>query len=129
GGRGVAFSRGVDGVPLPGSRWEPEAPPWSADVPLLICSTRTETTLIAGGADRSLFSLDGAGLRTALAGWFREEERAGGGIDAVVAAFAALHPAASPSELFFLVTSDLYSRLPGWVVAHPKAPHAPSTPR
>ncbi len=110
----------ADGRHLPRSPWDPAAPDCSAAVPLLICSTRTETTLLAGGADPSLFALDDAGLRARLRGWLRDDERP----DDVADAFARLYPDVSPSELFFLVTTDLYSRLGGWVVADRKADQA-----
>ena len=126
GGR-VPFSPVADGRHLPRSPWDPEAPPWSADVPLIVLSTRTETTLLAGAADPSLFALDDAGLRSKLRGWLREAEAADGGLDAIVDEFARLHPEASPSELFFLITTDLYSRLPGWTVADRKAVQAAAT--
>jgi para-nitrobenzyl esterase len=114
------FSPVADGRHLPRSPWDPAAPDCSAAVPLLICSTRTETTLLAGGADPSLFALDAAGLRARLRGWLRDDERP----DDVADAFARLYPDVSPSELFFLVTTDLYSRLGGWVVADRKADQA-----
>jgi para-nitrobenzyl esterase len=122
GGR-TPFSPVADGRRLPRSPWEPAAPPSSAAVPLLICSTRTETTLLAGAADPSLFALDDAGLRVRLRDWLRDDERP----DDVADAFARLYPDASPSELFFLVTTDLYSRLGGWTVADRKAEQAAAT--
>jgi len=126
GGR-VPFSPVADGRHLPRSPWDPEAPPSSAEVPLIVLSTRTETTLLAGAADRSLFDLDDAGLRSKLGGWLRDAEARDGGIDAIVDEFARLYPQTSPSELFFLITTDLYSRLPGWAVADRKADQAAAT--
>ena len=125
----VAFSPVADGRHLPRSPWEPDAPPWSAAVPLMLLSTRTETSLIAGVRDRSLFTLDDAGLRATLRrGWLHDADGSGGGgVDAIVDEFARLHPGAPPSELFFLITSDLYSRLPGWAVADRKAAQAAAT--
>jgi len=126
GGR-VPFSPVADGRHLPRSPWDPDAPRSSAEVPLIVLSTRTETTLLAGAADRSLFDLDDAGLRSKLGGWLRDAEARDGGIDAIVDEFARLYPQTSPSELFFLITTDLYSRLPGWAVADRKADQAAAT--
>jgi para-nitrobenzyl esterase len=112
----VSYSPVVDGRHLPCQPWDPDAPEPSAAVPLLICSTRTETTLLAGAADRSLFELRDGDLPQRLRRWLPA-----GHIDSVVAAFAELYPDASPSERFFLVTSDLYSRLGGWALADRKA--------
>ncbi|MBK5224357.1 MAG: carboxylesterase/lipase family protein [Acidimicrobiia bacterium] len=115
-GGDVAFSPVADGVHLPREPWKPHAPECSADVPLLILSTRTETTLLAGGRDPSLFSLDDERLPRKLRGWL-------GGADPepIVEGFRHLYPEASPSELFWLITSDMYSRLPGWVQADLKS--------
>lgn len=112
----VAFSPVADGIHLPRSPWRPEAPACSAAVPLIVLSTRTETTLLAGGRDPSLFELDEERLPRKLRGWL-------GGADPepVIEGFRRLHPDASPSELFWLVTSDVYSRMPGWVQADLKS--------
>jgi para-nitrobenzyl esterase len=113
------YSPVVDGQHLPRQPWEPDAPAASSAVPLLICSTRTETTLLAGAADRTLFDLGDADLPKRLRRWLPAEH-----IDRVVAAFAELYPDASASERFFLLTSDLYSRLGGWALADRKAAQA-----
>jgi para-nitrobenzyl esterase len=116
GGR-VAFSPVADGRSLPREPWKPTAPDCSVTVPLLISSTRTETTLTAGGADPSLFDLPGdeqVGER--LRGWVPE-----GAAAAVVAGFRRIHPDVSPGELFFLITTDRYARGPGWAQADRKA--------
>ena len=115
----VSYSPVVDGHHLPSQPWEPDAPEPSAAVPLLICSTRTETTLLVGAADRSLFDLGEHDLAHRLRRWLPADQ-----LEPVVAAFAELHPDASPSERFFLLTSDLYSRLGGWALADRKAAQA-----
>jgi para-nitrobenzyl esterase len=115
GGR-VAFSPVADGGALPHEPWKPGAPACSAEVPLLISSTRTETTLTVGGADPSLFELEEADVAGRLAYWFPE-----GAAADVVAGFRRIHPDVSPSELFFLITTDRYARGPGWTQADRKA--------
>jgi para-nitrobenzyl esterase len=116
GGAGIAFSPVVHDTHLPRAPWKPSAPEASVDVPLLLLSTRTETTLLAGGRDPSLFDLDDERLVRKLRGWLDGADPA-----PVVAAFRELHPEADDSEIFFLVTSDMYSRLPGWVMADLKS--------
>ena len=116
GGPGVAFSPVADGVHLPRAPWKPSAPECSADVPLILLSTRTETTLLAGGRDPSLFHLDDEQLPRKLRGWL-----AGADPEPIVAAFRDLYPDASASEIFWLITSDMYSRMPGWVMADRKS--------
>lgn len=113
---GVAFNPVADGVHLQGSPWRPEAPACSAHVPLIILSTRTETTLLAGGRDPSLFELDDERLPRKLRGWL-------GGADPepVIAGFERLHPEATPSEIYWLVSSAMYSRVPGRIMADLKA--------
>jgi para-nitrobenzyl esterase len=115
-GSRVGFSPVVDGGALPREPWKPDAPACSASVPLLISSTRTETTLTAGGADPSLFALAEDDLAPRLARWLPE-----GTADAVVSGFRRIHPDVSPSELFFLITTDRYARGPGWAQADRKA--------
>jgi para-nitrobenzyl esterase len=116
GGAGVAFSPVVHGTHLPRAPWKPSAPESSAEVPLLLLSTRTETTLLAGGRDPSLFELDEERLPRKLRGWLD-----GADPEPVVAAFEEMYPDASASEIFWLITSDMYSRLPGWVMADLKS--------
>jgi para-nitrobenzyl esterase len=112
----VGYSPVVDGRHLPRQPWQPDAPEPSAAVPLLFCSTRTETTLLAGAYDRSLFDLAEGDLAHRLRRWLPADR-----IEEVAAAFADLYPDTSPSERFFLLTSDLYSRLGGWALADRKA--------
>jgi para-nitrobenzyl esterase len=115
GGR-VAFSPVADGGALPREPWKPDAPACSATVPLLISSTRTETTLTVGGADPSLFDLAEADIAGRLGYWLPE-----GTAPDVVAGFRRIHPDVSPGELFFLITTDRYARGPGWAQADRKA--------
>jgi para-nitrobenzyl esterase len=112
----IGFSPVVDGDALPREPWKPDAPGCSASVPLLISSTRTETTLLTAGADPSLFELAEADLPRRLKRWLPEGTAA-----EVVAGFRAIHPDVSPSELFFLITTDRYARGPGWAQADRKA--------
>ncbi|MFP4511484.1 MAG: carboxylesterase/lipase family protein [Acidimicrobiales bacterium] len=112
----VAFNPVADGVHLPRSPWIPDAPECSAQVPMIVLSTRTETTLLAGGRDPSLFELDEERLPQKLRGWLD-----GADPEPVIDGFRRLYPEASPSELFWLITSDIYSRMPGWTQADRKA--------
>lgn len=77
------------------------APPQSADVPLLIGTTRTENSLLIGARDPSTFDLTWETVADAL------ESRIPG-VDAanIVAGYRALHPDMSPSELYFTATTD-----------------------
>jgi para-nitrobenzyl esterase len=59
------FAPVVDGVALPTDPFDPAAPAISADVPLLIGTTSTETTslLLMSGGGTDMFGLDEAGLK------------------------------------------------------------------
>lgn len=112
----LSFSPVIDGHNLARAPWEPDAPGESAGVPLLVGSTRTETSLLIGGSDSSTFRLDGEGLRQKVATWLP-----GADVESVVAGFERLHPDASPSELFFLITTDVRVRVQGWAQADRKS--------
>ncbi len=110
------FSPVADGIVLPKGPWSPDAPSVSAAVPMMIGTTRTETTALIGAANPSDFSLDDAGMRKRLAGWVPEKD-----VPRVVAGFQKLMPQASPSELFFAITTDRRVRQQAWVQAERKA--------
>jgi para-nitrobenzyl esterase len=110
------FSPVVDGRRLPKGPWLPEAPAISANVPLLVGTTRTETTALIGGSDPATFTLDAAGLRGKLARWVPASD-----VERVIAQFRALTPDASPSDLFFAITTDRRARQQAWLQAEKKS--------
>lgn len=110
----------VDGRSLPAGPWAPNAPALSASVPMMIGTMATETTLLAGAGDPSTFSLDEATMRQKLTTWLPSSD-----IDKVVAAFRAKQPEASPSDLFFAISTDRLMRHGAWQQAERKgAQHA-----
>jgi para-nitrobenzyl esterase len=110
------FSPVADGIVLPKGPWLPEAPAVSAAVPMMIGSTRTETTALLGVGHDELFALDEAGLPKALAAWVPEKD-----VVRVIAGFRKLMPSASPSDLFFAITTDRRVRQQAWAQAEKKA--------
>jgi para-nitrobenzyl esterase len=110
-----SFSPVCDGRFLRRDPWLPAAPPYSRDVPVMIGSTRTETSLLIGASDPSSFSIGHEALKTRLLPYYPE-----GMIDPVLAAIRKTRPEASASELFFLATSDRRVRQQGWVQAEAK---------
>jgi para-nitrobenzyl esterase len=110
------FSPVVDHHRLPSGPWLPNAPAVSANVPLLVGTTRTETTALIGTGDPSTFSLSDAGLRDKLTRWVGERD-----VDAVIAQFRGLMPKAAPSDLFFAITTDRRVRQQAWTQAEKKA--------
>ncbi len=117
-GAGMApnFAPVVDGRFLPKPPWTPDGPASSAAIPMMIGTTKTETTASIGANDPGAFALDEAGLRKKLAGWIQPNE-----IERVAAGYRRLFPAASPSDLFFAITSARRVRQQAWAQAERKA--------
>jgi para-nitrobenzyl esterase len=93
------FSPTVDGKILPQHPFHPTASPVSADIPLMIGSTRTELTLALRN-DREAFTLDEAGMRA------RVKQYVPDNTDHVIDVYRKANPKATPSDLFFLIASD-----------------------
>ena len=110
------FSPVIDGRFLTRAPWTPDAPAASATVPMLIGTTRTETTALIGATDPSTFTLDEAGLRRSLEAWVPARD-----VDRVVAGYRRSAPSASPSDLFFAITSARRVRQQAWLQAERKA--------
>jgi para-nitrobenzyl esterase len=93
----MGFSPTVDGKAVPRHPFHPTASDVSANVPLMLGSTRTELT---NGADAAAFSLSEDGLRARIRGLLGES--AGSVIDV----YRKANPGATPSDLYFLIASD-----------------------
>ena len=106
------FSPTVDGKAVPQHPFHPAASPISADVPLMLGSTRTELTL---QSDEAAFSLDEAGMRRRLM------NLVGNDSDAVIDVYRKLNPGATPSDLFFLIASDYRYGAPIMKIAERRA--------
>jgi para-nitrobenzyl esterase len=115
GGR-PAFRPVVDGKFLPRNPWMPDGPATSAGIPMLIGTVKTETTALIGASDPSVFDLDEAGLRNKLAAWIPASD-----VDRVIAGYRKTEPEASPSDLFFAITSARGVRQQAWIQAEHKA--------
>jgi para-nitrobenzyl esterase len=111
----VNFSPVVDQHILPANPWLQGGPSVSASVPMMIGTTRTETTALIGAGDPSTFELDEAGLRQKLGPWIPAKD-----LDRVLATFRKLMPDASPSDLFFAITTDRRVRQQAWTQAERK---------
>jgi len=108
------FSPTVDGKAIPQHPFHPAASPVSADVPLMIGSTRTELTLALQN-DKEAFTLDEAGLRRRVKQYVAENS------DRVIEAYRKANPQASPSDLFFLIASDEQYGAPVMKIAERRA--------
>ncbi len=97
----------VDGRSLPGHPFDPTAPDCSADVPMLIGTNRTETTFLLGFNPKH-FALDEAAMRQSVKQFVGVADA---DLDGLIAAYQTDNPRASPSDLFFLITSDRMMRM------------------
>jgi para-nitrobenzyl esterase len=102
--QGAAWGPVVEGRVLPEHPFDPVAPEISADIPMVIGSNETENTFFMG-ADEKLFSLDEAELKMRL------QPITGDSTDNVIATYRKNRPAATPSDLFFVITSDQRIRM------------------
>lgn len=93
-----------DGRSLPRDPFDPDAPPQSARIPMILGNTKGETRTLIGRGDPSLFSLTWETLRPKL--------EAGspfmGSLDRgdVIAKYREWHPEYSPADVFFAATTD-----------------------
>jgi para-nitrobenzyl esterase len=110
------YSPVVDGIVLPKGPWQPDGPAVSAGIPMIIGSTRTETTALLGANHPEYFALDEASLPRDLVGWIPDRD-----IPRVIAGFKRLMPTASASDLFFAITTDRRVRQQAWAQAERKA--------
>ena len=91
------FSPLVDGMFIPQHPFHPGASSVSADVPLMLGSTRTELTSSAQPGD---FELTDAAMRT------RIRTLLGAHADNAIQVYQKANPGASASDLYFLIASD-----------------------
>jgi para-nitrobenzyl esterase len=108
------FAPTVDGSILPQHPFSPTASPVSADVPVMIGCTRTEMTLFSLN-DAAAFSLDDDGLRA------RVNELLGGQSQEMIDLYRKLSPTATPSDIFFLISSDYRYGAPTMKIAERRA--------
>jgi para-nitrobenzyl esterase len=93
----MGFSPNVDGVAIAQHPFHPKAAAISANVPLIVGSTRTELT---SSADASAFTLDEAAMHKRLTALL------GDSTDHLLEVYRKANPGASPSDLYFLIASD-----------------------
>src|SRR6266851_2750717 len=110
----VGFSPSVEEKILPQHPFYPNASPVSADVPVMIGCTRTEMTLFSLN-DPSAFSLDDVGMRKRL------NDLLGSHAPTMIDLYRKLNPAASPSDIYFLIASDDRYGVPTMIAAQRRA--------
>lgn len=98
------FGPVVDARSLPRHPFHPDAPAISANVPMIIGTNLTETTNLLGHANPGLFSLGEAQLRPALKNALGLESDSK--LNALIDACGKDRPGASPSDIYFALTTD-----------------------
>ncbi len=95
----AAYSPTVDGTVVPQHPWDPAGPSLSSRIPLLIGWARTEETYYQRPTPENV-AMTEAGMRALIS------KRLGADADAVIAAFKAGYPKATPWDLNILITTD-----------------------
>jgi para-nitrobenzyl esterase len=106
------FSPTVDGKIVPQHPFNPTASTVSANVPVMIGSTRTEMTLFA---DAAAFSLDEDGMRS------RIKDILGDNAGRAIDTYRKLNPGSTPSDIYFLIASDYRYGAPTMKIAERRA--------
>lgn len=106
------FSPMVDGAVIPAHPFYPAASNVSADVPLMLGSTRTEMTL---QSPADAFSLNEDGMRARVKTLIRDKA------ETTIEAYRQANPGASPSDLYFLIASDYRYGAPVMKIAERRA--------
>ena len=92
-----------DGRSLPRDPFDPDAPPQSADIPMILGNTRDETRTLIGRGDRSLFELTWESLLPKLVA----NSPFMGNLDRgeVIARYRQFYPRYTPTDVFFAATT------------------------
>jgi para-nitrobenzyl esterase len=109
----------VDGLSLPRQPFDPDAPAQSASIPMLIGTNGTESTALLGIGDPSAFTLDDAAMRAKLKSYLHLTDDAQ--LDSLVAVYKRGRPDATPSDLYFAITTDRMMRMNAVTQAERKA--------
>jgi para-nitrobenzyl esterase len=93
----------TDGRSLPRDPFDPDAPPLSADIPMILGNTHGETRTLIGRGDPAIFELTWETLQAKL----EANSPFMGGLNrgAVIAAYRQWHPSYSPADVFFAATT------------------------
>jgi len=109
----------LDGRSLPRQPFDPDAPAITAHVPMLIGTNGDESTLLLGLFDPTLFSLNEADLRIKVKAHLRLADDSK--LDSLIAAYRKSRPHATPSDIFFAITTDRMMRMDAITQAERKA--------
>jgi para-nitrobenzyl esterase len=96
----ITFKPVLDGRSLPRHPFDPDAPPASAKVPLMVGTIKDETTLLIGGRDPSKFAITWDALPAALKPFTGDLD-----VNGLIADMRKLYPNAKASDIFFTVST------------------------
>ena len=100
-GTGAGNAPTIDGRTLLRHPFEPDAAPTGAHVPMMLGTTRTESSLFIGASNPASFDLDWPGVKDVLTTSYPDKD-----IDAVIAGYRELDPEAAPADVLFEATTD-----------------------
>jgi para-nitrobenzyl esterase len=103
---GFGFGPVVDEKILPTHPFDPVASPTSAAIPILVGCTTHEQSFMVLGRDDEAFNLDEAGLHKRIVALAGEAHAA-----RVIDTYKKAHPGKSPSEIYFLASTDRGMRI------------------
>jgi para-nitrobenzyl esterase len=98
----------VDGRSIPNQTWDPNAPEISAAVQMIVGTCKDESAWLIGERDPSTFTLDEEGMRTRLV---RSLQQPVADIAELIAIYRKARPNATPSDIFFEISSDRSTRM------------------
>lgn len=112
--RALSFSPIVDGHYIPANPYDPVAPSFSKDVPMIVGTNKDEALLFLRG-NKAAFTLDDAGLRQRLQGMFHDKA------DQVLQVYRQSRPNASPTDLLVAIQTAQMFRANAIKMAERKA--------
>jgi para-nitrobenzyl esterase len=118
-GRSLKFMPVVDGRSLPRHPFDSDAPAMTAHVPMLIGTNADETTVLRGLDSPELFSLNEEEMKAKLKAYLHLTDESK--LDGLITAYRKARPKASPSDIYFAVTTDAAFRMDAVTQAERKA--------
>ena len=110
------FSPVVDGNTVPTHPFSPVANPLSANIPILVgCNTHEQSFMAISQGDELAFNLDEAGLHQRVVALIGEANAT-----RVIDTYRKVHSGKSPSERFFLLSTDRWMRMGSIMLAERK---------
>ncbi len=115
GNAATQFSPVMDGQIIPANPFDPVATPVSDTIPILVGCNAHEQAFFALSRDQAAFNLDEAGLQQRAVGFVGEQNA-----PTLLELYKQRYPGKSPSELYFLLSTDRSTRLSSITLAEHK---------